>query len=423
MPLLSEAASFVPTNPGPVSDPATGSLDSGGSYTPEQTRGGPVKLTGNEPQTFDGGGGSGEIVAGEYNPNAPKQSPTDELPPIRQVPPIVGVSDPNPTLIPGGSRGGGGGGGGSGPYSPTVPEDPTLQDLYPENPGVVETPDVTVATPTSSGSVESDQSVTEVGDPALAGLTDDQMVDKDLARILEQGGPLLTRGRAEAAQYSNSRGLMNSSMAAGATMAAIVDRALPMAQQNAQQAFNRGLFNADQINQINKLEAELRSAMEMGDTQAANDALRQIDSLTRDAEGQQANISYSAGAETAAAQNAINSQIIDSVTRLNQQYLQGTQAMDLANVQGSWQSIIQTNETAGSFWNSGLQAIANIMSNPDMTPAQIASAIQEIVEMINGGLQMIATINDIDFGDLAPPETDEGGGTTPGEDQRDDRGG
>jgi hypothetical protein len=337
--------------------------------------------------------------------NVAQASLTGQPSTIQQVPPssgsiyddaqTVGVSDPNPTLLE---------------NTPTSQsgEGPSLQDLYPVMPEVAATPTVDVATPTSSGSVDTDKSAAEVTDGAATSqLTDEQLADKDLARILEQDSPLMQRARTEAAQFSNRRGLMNSSMAAGATMGAMVDRALPMALQNAQQAFQRGLFNATQQNDISKLEAQLATALESQDAEAANAALRQIDAITRDAEAQQAGIDYAAGAETAAATNAFQSQVIDGITQLNQQYLQGTQAMDLANIQGSWQSLISTNEVAGSFWQAGINALGSIMSNPDMTPAQIASAAQNIIRQINGGLQMIGTINDIDFGDLMP-----GGGTT-----------
>lgn len=267
--------------------------------------------------------------------------------------------------------------------------EPSLQDLYPEK------PEVTVADPTFSGSVESDKSVTETGGASTVAKEPGQMADEELARILSQDSPLMARARTEGAKWANQRGLMNTSMAAGATMGAMVDRAMPMALQNARVNLERGVFNAQQENDIKALEAQLRTALEEGDTRAANDALRQMDAINRDAQAQQADIDY-----------GFESQIIQSVTALNEQYLRGTQAIDLENIKGSWQQLITTNEVAGSFWTNGMQAIANVMSNPDMTPQQIANAVQQITKMINGGLEMIDSINDMDFSDL-------GGTTTP----------
>jgi ribosomal protein S20 len=274
---------------------------------------------------------------------------------------------------------------------------PSLQDLYPE------TPSVDVATPTTSGSVESDQAVTETGGATTVGQEPGQLADQELARIISQDSPLMARARAEGMQFANKRGLMNTSMAAGATMGAMVDRAMPMALQNAQQNLQRGMFNAQQQNDINTLEAQLRTALEQGDTDAANAALRQMDAINRDAEAQQADIDY-----------GFQSQVIQSVTALNEQYLRGTQAIDLADVQGSWQQLITTNEVAGSFWNNAIQAISQVMANPDMTPAQIASAVEQITKQINGGLEMIANINEMDFSDLVDTTAGPGPGPGPG---------
>jgi ribosomal protein S20 len=269
--------------------------------------------------------------------------------------------------------------------------------LYPE------TPSVDVATPTTSGSVESDQAVTETGGATTVGQEPGQLADQELARIISQDSPLMARARAEGMQFANKRGLMNTSMAAGATMGAMVDRAMPMALQNAQQNLQRGMFNAQQQNDINTLEAQLRTALEQGDTDAANAALRQMDAINRDAEAQQADIDY-----------GFQSQVIQSVTALNEQYLRGTQAIDLADVQGSWEQLITTNEVAGSFWNNAIQAISQVMANPDMTPAQIASAVEQITKQINGGLEMIANINEMDFSDLVDTTAGPGPGPGPG---------
>lgn len=51
--------------------------------------------------------------------------------------------------------------------------------------------------------------------------------------LLSAGSPYITRARTSAAQYANRRGLLNSSIAAGAGEAAAIDAALPIASQDA----------------------------------------------------------------------------------------------------------------------------------------------------------------------------------------------
>jgi len=73
-----------------------------------------------------------------------------------------------------------------------------------------------------------------------------------VSSILSQDNPLMQRARSLATQQMNQRGLVNSSMAQGAGVAAMVDRALPIAQQDAQTYNQRALINQDAINQGNQ---------------------------------------------------------------------------------------------------------------------------------------------------------------------------
>ena len=143
----------------------------------------------------------------------------------------------------------------------TDPINPTIEELYPSggtgtggdgNVGDVVAADPgTVPDPTGATVTESDQSVSDIDtvgadgstdriggildqgagiDASQTDLTDEQRVDAELARILGEDSPLLAQARAEAARYANSRGLQNSSMAAGMTYDAMIKAAMPMAQ-------------------------------------------------------------------------------------------------------------------------------------------------------------------------------------------------
>jgi hypothetical protein len=70
--------------------------------------------------------------------------------------------------------------------------------------------------------------------------------------ILAKDSPLMQRARTIASQQMNQRGLVNSSMAQGAGVAAMIDRATPIAQQDAQTFSNRSLANMDATNQQNQ---------------------------------------------------------------------------------------------------------------------------------------------------------------------------
>jgi hypothetical protein len=79
-----------------------------------------------------------------------------------------------------------------------------------------------------------------------------ETVQGQVDSILSKDSPLMQRARTMATQQMSQRGLVNSSMAAGAGVAAMTDRALPMAQQDAQTYNQRALINQDAVNQQNQ---------------------------------------------------------------------------------------------------------------------------------------------------------------------------
>lgn len=394
----------------------------------------------------------------------------DYIPP---PPEVIGIDDPKPDIIPGGS--GDVGGGNSGPIiDPSISggATTTIQDLYgtgvtDETPTAIGPNAPTVATPTGASvtQVNADGSVGTPGvgtaDPNAgiqAGvdslssvssgeqtqLTSEQQVDAELVRILGQDSPLLAQARANAAKMANARGLSNSSMAAGMSQAEMVKAALPMAQQNAAQAATRELqntqnrqqagqfsagetarlraleaelgtsvsvFNAEQLNKAEELSAQMKTAIAQQDAAAYNQASLQLAELQRSAEAQQADITMAAEQQRAAEQQAYNQQIVDRVTQLNSQYLQGSQAMDLATIQGTYQQILSVNESAARLYDSYLSGMASIMANPDMEAGQIASAVGTMQKMLEGSLRMLSELNGLDVSNIGGIPTTSGGGT------------
>ena len=81
------------------------------------------------------------------------------------------------------------------------------------------------------------------------GTVDEQStVEGRLGGLLSQNNPYIDRARTEAAQLANRRGMLNTAMAAGSAEGAAIDRALPIAQQDArahleQQFLNQGYSN------------------------------------------------------------------------------------------------------------------------------------------------------------------------------------
>lgn len=80
--------------------------------------------------------------------------------------------------------------------------------------------------------------------------SESDLASSRLTSMLSSDSPYLTRARSRAAQYANSRGLLNSSIAASAGEAAAIDAAAPIATADASTLARAGEFNAGAQNTI-----------------------------------------------------------------------------------------------------------------------------------------------------------------------------
>lgn len=83
--------------------------------------------------------------------------------------------------------------------------------------------------------------------------TFDDSVENRLTGMLQSDSPLMKRAEQQGYQTANKRGLLNSSMAAGAAQGAMIDRATPIATAEAQFANNKNLQTTDIAAQMDRL--------------------------------------------------------------------------------------------------------------------------------------------------------------------------
>ena len=245
--------------------------------------------------------------------------------------------------------------------------------------------------------------------------------DAQLARILGEDSALTQRARQEGVLMAARRGLQNSSIAAGTAFGALTDRATPLALSNAEILHNQRITNQNAINTAKQLTAQLLSTegiAEAGITSEEKKLAAQISSTESMFTAEQANqmeqfnTNWVNQAETLAAQmeqqtqqfnisqqNAIDMRIIELNTALNEQYLRGTQAMDLATIQGQFQTLISQNQMAAALFESGMTSIGAAMANHEIPPSQIATYVNIQQNLIQSGLQLLADMNNINFED------------------------
>ncbi|MEM7709375.1 MAG: hypothetical protein AAF264_01210 [Pseudomonadota bacterium] len=98
--------------------------------------------------------------------------------------------------------------------------------------------------------------------PTLKGWTyekKDDNVANHLGGLMKSGSPLMKQAETKGLQIANARGLLNSSMAAGAVQGQAYEAAVPLAQQTASQANSENLTNLQIDGQITSQNNAIRS--------------------------------------------------------------------------------------------------------------------------------------------------------------------
>ena len=100
-----------------------------------------------------------------------------------------------------------------------------------------------------------------------------------ISAMLSRDSAYMRRAAESGLLAAVARGLGNSSFAAGSAMAAAIDKAAPIALQDAQIAAQFEQFNTEQANQINSLNAQLETAVNQGNAQEVNRLNQQLNDL------------------------------------------------------------------------------------------------------------------------------------------------
>jgi hypothetical protein len=235
--------------------------------------------------------------------------------------------------------------------------------------------------------------------------------------IIAKNSAPMQLNKTRALQEMNERGLVNTSMAVGAGQNALYDWAVPIATEDAKNsidvkganmnATNEGYgFTAAAGNEGSLLQRAGQQDIE--NIEAQHDASRDL------AEQQQffnrENIQTLHGN-----QMEINQQTHDLGVAM--QNILGKQAIDLTNLKGQWDNIMQTNQSNAIIWSTAMQAIGQILSNPDIPLENKQGLVDQQLGSIQDWMAVTGTITNLDLGGIlgtnpAPGTTD--GTTTDG---------
>ncbi len=198
-----------------------------------------------------------------------------------------------------------------------------------------------------------------------------------------------------------------------------------MSQLNAKLGTEVGLANARAYNEASRLNAQLETAVAQGNQQEANRINMRMSeiqaeiNLNNAQQRTQVSLANAAAANQASLQNAqlgtqvslaeadaqnqMRRDVLAQNAALNEQYLRGEQAIDLASIQGRYQMLISSNETAARLYDSYFSSISNAMANDKIGPDRIAQYVNVQQSMLEAGLRMMDSMNGLDLGDFELP--------------------
>lgn len=259
--------------------------------------------------------------------------------------------------------------------------------------------------------------------------------------LLANDNPLLQRARTIARQGMAQRGLVNSSMAQGAGVAAMVDRITPIAQQDAQTYSQRALANMEATNEANQFNVNQNNQLlSQGLNIAANKDLATAQQTFQSAQAdlerafqnaqQDKSIAAQANLQTAQQTFAAAQAALDRTQQatLSQSQIASNERLTLAQIDATAKNLntsnsaqmeqlrmqITNNQTeAGRNYAANLAGNATaqinaILADPNLDAAAKQGAIDNIIKTTNSSLQWASTF----YNTSLPGFTAPGGAST-----------
>jgi hypothetical protein len=219
------------------------------------------------------------------------------------------------------------------------------------------TPAVATTTPADSATAEA----------ATRQLNPDELISTQVNKVIAEDSPLMQQAAAKASQAANSRGLLNSSMAVQAGQAAVMDRALPIAQYDA--GANTNVLNT---NQANTQQTGLFNAGQQQDVNKFNTG-----------EANKASI------VNASEQNKILQQFLDQNNKLQ-----------LADIEASYKVLMQSEASAMTLYQQSVKNISEILMNPDLTAEAKTAAVNNQNNLLGTGMKIIGKMSGLNLDSL-----------------------
>lgn len=195
----------------------------------------------------------------------------------------------------------------------------------------------------------------------------DETVRGQLNSLLQSDSPFIANARQRAAETANARGLLNSSIAAGAGERAAIEAALPIAQQDAKGFQDQALQNQQnrQQAQVNAQQASLQGIL-ANQSNKLQDVFAQADNRRR------------------MQVMEFEASIREHLAGVDQRF-----AVELETLSKEYDVLNRMTEKSGDLYADTLKSLAHVLENDRLTSDQQGAAVDTMLNQLESGLRFI----------------------------------
>lgn len=245
----------------------------------------------------------------------------------------------------------------------------------------------------------------------------ESLVQNQITGLLDPNSDIMRKAISQAQGYNASRGLQSSSLGSEVALSSMIDKALPIAQQDAstyatadQTGWNQS-FTADQNNLSREHETSMFDKQGELTTNLQNDQLNFTNDQSNADRKQQSNLQnlqHQQNLSTLDKQAAIQTKRDELMNSFDMSKMDKTYLQDLEKTQITWehdddvftrnmdgQIALEYKNATSDAYNNYLEQVAAVYSNPNMTAAQQLAGVNKLQEMYSTQRQQMQVIYSI----------------------------
>lgn len=212
-----------------------------------------------------------------------------------------------------------------------------------------------------------------------------------LKGLLETPNPIMELAKNNAMQSANSRGLLNSSIASTAGERALIESALPIAQNDASAYLNTGMTNTAAANSAAAFNASAANQADQSAMAAQNAESQFARNLTADR--------YKTDKQ------------IDTNVMMNN--LDNATKNNLARIESDYKTTMQSSASATTMYQTAMQEIGKINASSTLGAAAKTASIENITNNLRDAMAIIGKTSNIDVSKLLDFSANGGATSTP----------